>query len=162
MGYTEQNLGKNEEIIQKAKISRAVLIPTVIGCIILMVLAVSLDAVTAGIVISAISIIWRLVPMLCTELSLTNKKLLGETGIIITKVVDSPLNKINNISVEQGIFGKIFGYGQIVITTSSGGYNFRCIGHPDTFRSAVMNQIDAFDEERIRKQAEQMANAMKQ
>ena len=63
---------------------------------------------------------------------------------------------------KKGIFGKIFGYGQIVITTSSGGYNFRCIGHPDTFRSAVMNQIDAFDEERIRKQAEQMANAMKQ
>lgn len=162
MGYTEQNLGKNEEIIQKAKISRAVLIPTVIACIIIMVLAVKLNAVTAGIVISAISIIWRLIPMLCTELSLTNRKLLGKTGIIITKVVDSPLNKINNISVEQGIFGKIFGYGHVVITTSSGGYNFNCISHPDTFRSAVMNQIDAFDEERIRKQAEQMANAMKQ
>lgn len=167
MSNTYTNLSRGEEIVAKAEIHKYATLPTTI------ILTIVIAFVLFFIVIFPFSIILSILafflinkiiflPFKTTELILTNKKIIGKAGIINTKIMDSPLNKINNISVEQGLGGKIFGYGKIVITTAAGNYNFSCISQPDVFRNAVMNQIDVFDEERIRKQAEQLAGAMKQ
>lgn len=167
MSSTYTNLSRGEEIIAKAEIHKYATLPTTI------ILTIVIAFVLFFIVIFPFSIILSILafflinkiiflPFKTTELILTNKKIIGKSGIINTKIMDSPLNKINNISVEQGLGGKIFGYGKIVITTAAGNYNFNFISQPDVFRNAVMNQIDVFDEERIRKQAEQLAGAMKQ
>lgn len=76
--------------------------------------------------------------------------------------MDTPLNKINNVSIEQGLGGKLFGYGTIVVSSSSAQYNFKGIKNPEVFRSRLMEQIDKFDEDRIKKQAMEMAKAMKE
>lgn len=160
MGYTEKNLGRNEEIIQRGSTSMITLLSDVIWAVLIIIIFAALEKWYIGLIIAAIIVGVKYLKVKTTELSLTNKKVIGKLGIIATKVMDSPLNKINNISVEQGLGGKIFGYGTIVITTSSGSFNFKYISHPDIFRSSVMNQIDAYDEERIRKQAEQLASAV--
>lgn len=169
MSYTAQNLSKNENVILKGSINMIAMFPNAIIAALILIIFIYTGVETEigfitflGLVIAAIIIGIKYLKMKTTELSLTNKKIIGKVGIISTKVMDSPLNKINNISVEQGLGGKIFGYGKIVITTAAGNYNFSCISQPNVFRSAVMNQIDVFDEERIRKQAEQLAGAMKQ
>ena len=141
------------------------LIPNlIIGGIIFLIGIFTFDAVTfiSTLIPVTIIILPKFLRINNTELGLTNKKVMGKYGIVNTKVMDSPLNKINSISVEQGLGGKIFGYAKIVISTSSGGYNFNYIKNADSFRSAVMEQIDIYDEERIRRQAEQLAGAMKQ
>ena len=162
MAYLESNLGRDEQIISKAEVNFA----TTLSDIIIGMIAgavVSLFIPIMGIVITiAIIILFSNLRKKNTELGLTNKKVMGKYGLINTKIMDSPINKINSITVEQGLGGKIFGYGKIVISTSSGGYSFNFIKNADSFRSAVMEQIDLFDEERVRKQAEQLANAMKQ
>ena len=113
-------------------------------------------------VISAIILIPRIISIKTTELLLTNKKVFGKNGVLQTKELYSPLNKINNIAIYQGLGGKIFKYATIVISTSSGGYKYNYIKNADELRSDVMQQIEISEEERIRRQAEQLANTIRQ
>ncbi|MDE7278653.1 MAG: PH domain-containing protein [Oscillospiraceae bacterium] len=163
MAYLESNLGKEEKIISKGEVSFLPLIPSAVFGVIILIFGISagFGGFIAALIIDAIIILPKFLGIKNTELGLTNKKVMGKYGIINTKVMDSPLNKVNSVTVEQGLGGKIFGYGKVVISTSSGGYNFNYIKSADSFRSAVMNQIDAAEVERLRKQAEQLAGAMK-
>lgn len=83
-----------------------------------------------------------LVPFLTDKLSITNKRIIGKTGLLKTKEMDSPLNKINNVSVSSGILGKVLDYGTIIITTSSGEYAFKAISRPNEFKNRLMAQIN--------------------
>lgn len=173
MSYLERNLGKGEEIISKCEVSKTAIIPNIIiGVLVFFVpffliglfehepVLVLMSFIIAPIVCATVSLPLYLM-IKSTELGLTNKKILGKYGIINTKVMDSPIGKVNSVTVEQGLGGKIFGYAKIVISTSSGGYTFNFIKNADSFRSAVMEQIDIAEEEKLRKQAEQLAGAMK-
>ncbi len=82
-----------------------------------------------------------LIKIWSTELILTNKRIYGKVGFINTKTLDTPLNKVNNISISSGLFGKIFGYGKISITSSSGNYRYQAISDPEFFRDIVMTTI---------------------
>ncbi len=96
-----------------------------------------------------------------TKLEITNKRVRGKIGLVNTNELDSPLNKINGIQVIQGMFGKIFNYGTIKITTASSVFEFNYIEHPNDFKTILNNQIEAYDDERIEKQAKKLASAIK-
>lgn len=163
MAYLENNLTKGENIVFKAEVNKLAAVPYYcIGALLILLGLITLFI--GGIFFIIVGIIVIAVGSLAvskTELGLTNKKIMGKYGIINTKVMDSPIGKINSISVEQGLGGKIFGYGKIVISTSSGGYNFKYIKNADSFRSAAMEQIDIYENEKSMKQVEQVAAAMK-
>lgn len=168
MSYVDNNLVKDEKIVSRAEVNMVAIVPTVIEAIIVVIIAFIIadmlwfDALKGiAIAAAAIFVVAKFLKIKNTELAVTNKKIIGKTGLINTKVMDSPINKINNISVEQGFGGKIFGYGKIVVSTSSGGYEFDFIKSADTFRHSVMNEIDRADEERVQKQAQELANAMR-
>lgn len=163
MAYLESNLGKDEKIISKGEISFLPIIPNAVigGLLLIFGIGSGFGGFIAMLIIAAIIILPKFLGIKNTELGLTSKKVMGKYGIINTKVMDSPLNKVNSVTVEQGLGGKIFGYGKIVISTSSGGYNFNYIKSADSLRSAIMDQIDVAEEEKLRKQAEQLAGAMK-
>ena len=145
--YVEQNIGKDEGLVLEAKIHWATLIPHVMLMFIYL--------------IGLITIIPAIIRMCTNVLAFTNKKILGKTGWINTHALDAPLDKINNVSVSSGLFGKILGYGTVSITTSSGSYLFKGIAGADSFKTSLMAQIDQFAEDRIKKQATEMAQAMK-
>lgn len=162
MSYLENNLGRGEEIIFKAEVCKAAaIIPAAIWGVIAFIIGFIVLGIIGGIIAAAIIVIPKILQINNIELGLTNKKILGKYGIINTKTMDSPIGKVNSVTVEQGLDGKIFGYGKIVISTSSGGYTFNFIKNTDSFRSAVMEQIDIAEEEKIRRQAEQLAGAIK-
>ena len=58
--------------------------------------------------------------------------------------MDSPLNQVNSISVENGILGKIMGYATLTITTSSSSYRYKYIAKAGKIKEAVIEQIDKF------------------
>ena len=180
MSQIENNLTQDETIIAKAEISMYSLIATIIrsalcgiliGLLLLPVVFSILlykfnafsavaTVLTPAILVPAIYTIKDMFVIKTTELAVTTKKIFGKTGFINTKIMDAPLNKINNITVEQNLSGKIFKFGKVVITTSSGNYNFPFIKNADSFRRIVMNQIDVYDNERVKKQAEELAHSM--
>ena len=137
---------EEEDIIMKADINPVVIVK---------------DIILMFIFIGFITVWGTLIKIFTTKLQFSNKKIHGKIGLLNTKELDTPLNKVNNISISQGLFGKIFNYGTINITSSSGAYNFPYISKPNDFKNALLNQIEIFDEERITKQAEAMAKAIK-
>ena len=96
-----------------------------------------------------------------TKIEITNKRIIGKTGLVNTNELDSPLNKINGIQVIQEMLGKIFNYDTIKITTASSFFIFNYVKKPNDFKTILNNQIEAYEDEKINKQAQRLANAIK-
>jgi len=56
----------------------------------------------------------------CNIWIVTNLRVIDESGLFTHQVIESPLDKINNISFSQGIWGRQLGYGNIMIQTAAG------------------------------------------
>ena len=97
-----------------------------------------------------------------TELAYTDKRLIGKTGIISTKTLDAPLNKIQNVSVDSSIIGRILGYGTVEIHTASGKFSFSAISEPHIFKKNLMLQIDEYNQQQLLKQTQLFATTMNQ
>lgn len=136
--YIENHLTKNEKIILKAKISPITIITSIFR----------------------LRFIRNLIAIATTEIGFTNKNVMGKSGFISSKAMSSSLDKVQNVSVKSGLFGKLFNYGDITVTTASGTYKFYNIAKAEAFKTALMSQIDTYGEEKVKYQASQMAQAM--
>ena len=147
MSNLSNNLKKGEEIIAEAKVHWASLI----------IPAIFITCYFIG-------LIWfipALIRLFTVELSLSNKRLVGKVGMINTKSMDSPLNKINSVTVESKLFGKLFGYGTIIVNTASTTYYFKSIKDANNFKNLILSEMDNYEESRIKEQAQSLVSAMK-
>jgi Bacterial PH domain len=55
-----------------------------------------------------------------TEFAVTDKRVIGKFGIIKRSSLELVLGKVESISVNQNLFGRIFNYGTVVVTGSGG------------------------------------------
>lgn len=78
-----------------------------------------------------------------TELAFTNKRVIAKFGFISRKTIELNISKVESIQVNQGIFGRIFNYGTLII---SGAGNPQApipgISDPMTFRRLFMESQD--------------------
>jgi len=51
-----------------------------------------------------------------TELAITSKRVIAKFGFIRRRTVELNINKVESIQVDQGILGRIFNYGTLVIS----------------------------------------------
>ena len=81
---------------------------------------------------------------LSSEYAVTNTRVIvGKSGAMQTRSVELLLGKVEGITVTQGLMGKVFGYGEIVITGSGGTKEpFDGIQSPFDFRRAVQAATD--------------------
>jgi uncharacterized membrane protein YdbT with pleckstrin-like domain len=84
----------------------------------------------------------------------TNRRVMQISGIINKSVTDSNLEKVNDLKLQQSMFGRMFDYGDIEILTASelGANLFKQIEDPVQFKTAMINakeQIDAGGRENI-------------
>lgn len=148
--YVENNLGKNEVIVKKADRNGLFLVSTwIVGILFCWLL-----------LIPFVKAIIKTVQFTHVELAITNKRVVGKVGVANTKALDAPLNKIQNVSVTQKLGGKIFNYATVTINTAAGEYNFGAVKNANAFKGMLMAQIDQFEEDRLKQQANQMAAAM--
>lgn len=96
-----------------------------------------------------------------TKMTLRKDSLEGKTGLIHTQRTNSPLDKINGVTVESGFWGKIFNYGTIVVSTAGNTFYFPGIAKANAFTTAINQQIEAYKEEAMKKNARMMAEAMR-
>lgn len=139
-----------EETVKEGKIS----------VVTLLIRLLIVDLFACCILVGFIWFVKDIIKFFTTKLIITNKRISGKTGLINTNELDSPLNKINGIQIKQGLFGKIFNYGTISITTASTVFNFDYISGPCEFKTILNNQIEKYDEQRIEMQAKKMAQAI--
>ncbi len=149
--YVEANLNVKESIMKSAQLHPLQLVGAwiwgILGFWLLLIPTINAIKVT--------------IRYLNTELAVTNKRVIGKAGFINSAALDAPLNKVQNVTVSSGLFGKIFGYGNIKVETAGSGLVFYGIKEADVFKKFLMNQIEEYEESRIRAQAEQMAAAIK-
>lgn len=72
---------------------------------------------------------------------ITNRRVMQISGIINKSVIDSSLEKVNDIKMEISALGRMFGYGDIEILTASelGVNKFKQIENPVRFKTALLN-----------------------
>lgn len=148
--YVEQHLNRNETIVQKVTLNPIKLVISwVFGILFCWLLLIPLiKAIKATIIFCHI------------ELAITSKRVIGKVGVFNTKTLDAPLNKIQNTSTESKLAGKIFNYGTIIINTAAGEFAFPGVKNVEAFKGVLMGQIEAYEEQRLKDQAQQMATAM--
>jgi uncharacterized membrane protein YdbT with pleckstrin-like domain len=78
-----------------------------------------------------------------TELAFTNKRVIAKFGFISRQTIELNITKVESIQVSQGMFGRIFNYGTLII---SGAGNPQApipgISNPMGFRRAFMESQD--------------------
>lgn len=72
---------------------------------------------------------------------ITNRRVMQISGIFNKSVIDSSLEKVNDIKMEISALGRMFGYGDIeILTASELGVNlFKQIDNPVKFKTALLN-----------------------
>ncbi|WP_413724683.1 PH domain-containing protein [Sodalis sp. RH16] len=157
--YVDSNLSKGEEVISRAHVSWLSYLLSIVSTIILllfgllMLLASSSDktgnsngAGTAGwvFVILSLAILGNIaLTIFTTELALTNKRVIAKFGFIRRTTIELRLEKVESIGVNQGILGRMLGYGNIVIKGTGGtGTPIPSISKPLDFRRVVNNYIE--------------------
>src|SRR5262249_35822211 len=55
-----------------------------------------------------------------SEFAVTNRRVIVKLGVLSTRSFELLLPKVEGIAVNQGLMGKMFGYGDIVVTGSGG------------------------------------------
>jgi uncharacterized membrane protein YdbT with pleckstrin-like domain len=71
----------------------------------------------------------------------TNYRVIQTSGVFSKDVVDSSLEKVNDVKLSQSFLGRMFGYGDIeILTASELGVNlFHQIHDPVGFKTAMLN-----------------------
>ena len=85
-----------------------------------------------------------------TELAFTNKRVIAKFGFISRQTVELNISKVESIQVNQGILGRIFNFGTLII---SGAGNPQApipgISDPMGFRRAFMEAQDSAGEKKV-------------
>jgi uncharacterized membrane protein YdbT with pleckstrin-like domain len=78
-----------------------------------------------------------------TELAVTSKRVVAKVGLISRNTVELNHSKVESLSVDQSVLGRIFGFGTIVISGTGGGKTpIPNIDSPLQFRREAMRAID--------------------
>lgn len=104
----------------------------------IMIAAAGVAMVLVGLILGLLGLVKRLT----TEFSCTDRRLLIKSGLITTRLAEMPLTKIEDLLIEQGLFGKLFGYGTVVFKGSGGTVRVcKHIEAPFAFYKLIQEQV---------------------
>lgn len=88
-----------------------------------------------------VSLVQRVLVKVGSIYVVTNKRVIIKTGIISRRTVELVLAKCEGIQVGQGILGRVFGYGTIVVTTGGVTNCYYYVSNPFRFKMEINKQI---------------------
>ena len=151
----------DERVIKHAEIHPGSLyVPLLFVGIAFLLMIFTFFIMTPVFVLAMAWLVIRFISYTSTDLILTNKRVFGKTGLISTTQMQSPLNMINSVAFNNGIIGKLLGYGTVHITTASTVYKFRYIKDGQTIYSDIFNQLERSKKEQLQEHAEAIAEAI--
>jgi uncharacterized membrane protein YdbT with pleckstrin-like domain len=163
MSYVESNLVPGEKVIYETRLHWVVMLShLLVGGLLLALPGIlllayalgntqiessTLHAMEAGAgVLLAFGVVVIIVGMVrrnATEMAVTNRRVVIKTGLASRKTIEMLLNKVESIEVSETTFGRMLGYGTIVVIGTGGTPEpFHKVAHPLEFRSQVQQQIE--------------------
>ena len=106
MSYIEESLSSGEKIEGLFKFHWFAWVP--------MYLWLILGLVTFG--VTWLIALYEFLRLRFTEQGITNKRVIRKTGIISRKTEEMKITSIETVEINQGIWGRVFGFGTIKVT----------------------------------------------
>jgi len=150
MSYIDANLLAGEHVVFRTRLHWKLLVGPVLFMLATLVPIAWLRATSGytnwALIAPAVGVVVLLAAILkrqSSDFAVTNKRVMMKTGVFNTRSVELLLSKIEAIAVNQSIGGRMFGYGNIVVTGSGGTEeSFADIQAPLEFRRAVQSVTD--------------------
>ena len=101
MSYIEESLSSGEEIRALFKQHWVAKLPMVLWMVLLITIPLA---------------IWEWLKLRFTEMGVTNKRVIQKTGIVSRHSEEMKLSSIETVEIEQGILGRILGFGTVKVT----------------------------------------------
>ncbi len=169
MGYMEDLLATNEEIVYRTKQHwMGPIFGTVTGVLILvggvLLFGFQLTLSTEGIfgflrtlafwasliliVVGAVWVGYSYIQWWVEDYAVTNQKVVKVAGLLRKRASGAGLEKINDVVMDQGLLGRRLGYGTLKVSTASGSsdLDFRTMRDPADFRRAMLDQKMVFEQ----------------
>lgn len=164
MSYVEKNLASGEKLLCKTRHHWVVLLGPTLIAVLLAGLGIALlmgslgkprdsdhwttgtkAAVILGVLLllaAMVTFVYGIAKRNATEMAVTNRRVLIKTGLASRRTLDLMLARVESIAVEETAFGRMLGYGSLVVRGTGGTPEpFEKIAHPQEFRRAVQEQI---------------------
>ena len=146
MSYIEKNLMNGESVVYRTNLHWVVFLWPIIWLVVaIMFFSSGGDAAAAGglfILIAILTGISSFINFKTSEFGITNKRVLVKVGFIRRNSLEVLLTKVEGIQVNQGILGRILGFGSITVSGTGGTKDpFHKIDAPLEFRKRAQEQI---------------------
>ena len=162
--YLKQLLGEDEKVILVTRQHWLVLLAEIITEVILTLVTLILITVIrinwdAGgnwtllgyflIILPLASLTFDVLTWRSRQYVVTNRRVIHMFGILSKHVIDSSLEKVNDVKMVQSAWGRMFGFGDIEILTASelGVNRFTRIANPVQLKTAMLNAKARMDGE---------------
>jgi uncharacterized membrane protein YdbT with pleckstrin-like domain len=126
MSYIKENLSKNENIVSLVALSKYGLIMPCLWLLILFPVG-----------------IYQILVFATTKQGITSKKVIKKTGVIGVTTDEIRNVKIESVEIKQGILGRIFNYGTVIISGTGGSkLSLNFVNNPKKVKQTIDNLID--------------------
>jgi len=94
--------------------------------------------------------------------AITNLRVIDEYGVFSYNSKESPLDKINNVTYNQSIWGRVFGFGNVQIQTAAevGSTTYYTIEKPKELKDTITQMQEEYKKAQIKTQAQELADAI--
>ncbi|HEY8061335.1 MAG TPA: PH domain-containing protein [Gemmatimonadales bacterium] len=150
MSYIDRHLLPGEVVVYRTRLHWKLFVAPVLVSLVMAALAIwALSAdrrvwAIPPLVIALVLLLSAWIQRRNSEFAVTSKRVIIKLGVITTRSMELLLSKIEGITVTQSLMGRMFGYGEIVVTGSGGTQEpFDSIQSPLDFRQAVQAATEA-------------------
>lgn len=158
MGYIENNLVKDEQVVETGYVHPFVFVPGLIVAGVGVLLAampevapVPIEIKTPVYAAGGMLLLWAAwllgsaaIIKATTVMALTTRRIIARTGLIWKRTVDISYPRIESVNIEQSILGGMLGYGTLIINGIGGNASaVSDIRQPQNIRMKALEMIDA-------------------
>ena len=94
--------------------------------------------------------------------AVTNLRIIDEDGVFSVNSKESPLDKINNVTYNQSLWGRIFNFGNVQIQTAAeiGSTTYYMVEKPKKLKDTITTMQEEYKKSQILSQAKEFASAI--
>lgn len=157
MSYLDDHLLGGERIVYRARLHWTIFLSSIVVVLLGIGLGILLQVLEpaysyAGLALAGVGLLLAIGPAvryISSEFAVTDKRVLGKLGFIERESKETLLSKIEAIAIDQGVLGRILGFGTVTITGTGGTQeSFPRISEPLEFRRQIQSQIIVQEERR--------------
>lgn len=94
-----------------------------------------------GLIVGIYTFPRQLLRILTTKIEVEDGMVYGKVGIFNKSTQNSPISRIQSVRVDRSFWSRIFGYGDVKITTAGDGYVYKGIANPEKVRNVITSYM---------------------